>query len=600
MDKPAGCTLPLPISWEECRQRGWASLDILLVTGDAYIDHPSFGVALIGRLLESHGFHVAILSQPRFDSAEDFKKFPAPRLFCGITAGNLDSIVANYTGNGKVRDKDSYSPDGNPWRGNEKKRTERRRPDRASLIYTNLARSAFPDVPIVLGGIEASLRRFVHYDFKQEKLRSSFLTDAKADILVYGMGEKAVVEIAKQCTEMKSLSFISGTCQRFTDNELQAHFPELFLHSEIISSQKILVLPSWEKIQNHQPHFLEAELEIDLHSRAYSPRIILQRQQTHWVVQYPAPKPLSPAELDALYNLPYTRYPHPAQQRVPAFTMIKDSVTIVRGCSGNCSFCAITRHQGPAIVSRSKESISKECRTISQMDDFNGTISDLGGPTANLYGTHCAIGSCKKRDCLYPKLCPNLKIDEDMFLELLDNISAIKSVKKLFISSGLRMEILLRTPRLLRRILQSHTPGLLKIAPEHTDDDLLCLMHKEPHALLKKFIAECRKISKEIGKDIEFTPYVITAHPGSTLQHAEKLALDMQKLGLQIRKFQDFTPTPGTLSTAMYVTGLAPGAKQTLEVPRKQSDRLQQRRVLERCFHQKTAGIKKFKQKKNR
>ncbi len=595
MDKPAKNTLPLPISWEECRQRGWSSLDILLVTGDAYIDHPSFGVALIGRLLESHGYRVAILSQPLFDSAGDFKKFPPPKLFCGITAGNLDSIVANYSGNGKVRDKDSYSPDGNPWRGNEKKRTERRRPDRASLIYTSLARSAFPDVPIVLGGIEASLRRFVHYDFKQEKLRSSFLTDAKADILVYGMGEKAVLEIAKRCTEMKSLSFISGTCQRLTDNELQGLFPQ----SDIISSQKLLVLPSWEKIQTHQHHFLEAELEIDLHSRAYSSRIILQRQQTHWVVQHPAPRPLSPVELDALYNLPYTRYPHPTQQ-IPAFRMIKDSVTIVRGCSGNCSFCAITRHQGPAIISRTKESISKECRTISQMADFNGIISDLGGPTANLYGTHCAIGSCKKRDCLYPKLCPNLRIDEDMFLELLDDISTMNGVKKLFISSGLRMELLLHTPRLLRRILQSHTPGLLKIAPEHTDDELLCLMHKESHALLRKFIAECRKISKEIGKDIEFTPYVITAHPGSTLQHAEKLAQDMQKLGLQTRKFQDFTPTPGTLSTAMYVTGLAPGSKQPLHVPRKQSDRLQQRRVLERCFHRQTAGTKKSKLKKNR
>lgn len=600
MDKTSNCALPLPISWEECRQRGWSYLDILLVTGDAYIDHPSFGVALIGRLLESRGYRVAILSQPRFDSAEDFKTFPPPRLFCGITAGNLDSIVANYTGNGKVRDTDSYSPDGNPWRGNERIKTERRRPDRASLIYTSLARSAFRDVPIVLGGIEASLRRFVHYDFKQEKLRSSFITDAKADLLVYGMGEKAIVEIAKRCAEKRSLSFIAGTCQRFTDNELQEHFPALFPDLEIKSSQKFLVLPSWKKIQAQQHHFIEAEMEIDNHSRAYSSRIILQRQQTHWVVQHPAPKPLSPVELDALYNLPYTRYPHPPQQQIPAFRMIKDSVTIVRGCSGNCSFCAITRHQGPAIISRSKESISKECRDISKMADFSGTISDLGGPTANLYGTHCAIGSCKKHDCLYPKPCSNLKIDEDMFLELLDDISAIDGIKKLFISSGLRMELLLRTPRLLKRILEVHTPGLLKIAPEHTDDALLCLMHKEPHALLKKFVAECRKIGKEIGKNIEFTPYVITAHPGSTPEHAEKLAQDMQKLGLQIRKPQDFTPTPGTLSTAMYVTGLTPGSKQPLTIPRKQSDRLQQRRILERSLQRKTVGTKKIKLRKKR
>ena len=574
MDNQHGHTLPLPISWEECRLRGWSHLDILLVTGDAYIDHPSFGIALIGRLLESHGFQVAVLSQPRFDNALDFKQFPPPRLFCGITAGNLDSIVANYTGNGKVRDTDAYSPDGNPWRGDERIKTERRRPDRACLIYTSLARSVFGDVPIVLGGIEASLRRFVHYDFKQQKLRASFLTDAKADLLVYGMGEKAVIEIAKRCDQKRSLADIPGTCRRLTDKELPEQFAEHLTDGAIASSPNFLVLPSWEDIQSRPHLFLDAETEIDRHSRAYSCRILLQRQQSHWVVQHPAQKPLLPEELDALYSLPYTRKPHPATQQIPAFRMIKDSVTIVRGCSGNCSFCAITRHQGPAIVSRSKESIVKECRRISKMDDFSGTISDLGGPTANLYGTHCAIGSCKKHDCLFPKPCKNLKIDEDVFLELLDEVSGIDGVKKLFISSGLRMELLLRTPRLLKQILQKHTPGSLKIAPEHTDDELLKLMHKEPHTLLKQFVAECRKISKEIGKkNIEFTPYVITAHPGSTQQHAEKLVQDMQRLGLQVRKFQDFTPTPGTLSTAMYVTGLQPGSKQPLNVPSKQSDR---------------------------
>ena len=594
------CAPPLPISWEECRLRGWSHLDILLVTGDAYIDHPSFGVALIGRLLESHGFQVAILSQPRYDSAADFKKFPTPKLFCGITAGNLDSIVANYTGNGKVRDTDSYSPDGNPWRGKEQTKTARRRPDRASLIYTSLARSAFRDIPIILGGIEASLRRFVHYDFKQAKLRSSFLTDAKADLIVYGMAEKAIVEIAKRCAEKSSLANISGTCQRFTDKELQEHFPSLFLEQEIKSSQKFLVLPSWEKIQAKPHFFLEAELEIDKHSRAYSPRIILQRQQTHWVIQHPAAKSLSPTELDALYALPYTRRPHPADQEIPAYRMIKDSVTIVRGCSGNCSFCAITRHQGPTIISRSRESIRKECQHISQLADFTGTISDLGGPTANLYGTRCAIGSCKKHDCLFPTPCPNLEIDEELFLDLLDDVSAIDGIKKLFISSGLRMELLLRTPRLLKKILQEHTPGSLKIAPEHTDDELLCLMHKEPHKLLKQFVAECRKIGREIGKKIEFTPYVITAHPGSTPQHAKKLAQDMQDLGLQIRKFQDFTPTPGTLSTAMYVTGLQPGKKQPLSVPRKQSERQQQRRIVEGSVHRGSVTKKRFASKKKK
>ncbi len=604
MDLSANCTPPLPVSWKECRQRGWTHLDILLVTGDAYIDHPSFGVALIGRLLESNGFQVAILAQPRFDSAQDFRQFPSPRLFCGITAGNLDSIVANYTGNGKVRDTDAYSPDGNPWRGNTQSKTERRRPDRASLVYTSLARSAFQDTPIILGGIEASLRRFVHYDFKQAKLRSSFLTDAKADLIVYGMAEKAIVEIARRCTRKSSLSSIVGTCQRFTDKELLAHFAEDFSEpftpEGIKSSQKFLVLPSWEKLAKQPHHFLEAEIEIDKHSRAASPRIILQRQQTHWVVQHPAPKALSSKELDALYALPFTRRPYPVKQQIPAYRMIKDSVTIVRGCAGNCSFCAITRHQGPAIISRSRESIGKECRKISQMSDFTGTISDLGGPTANLFGTRCAIGSCKKRDCLYPKPCANLEIDEQLFLDLLDDISAIDTIKRVFISSGLRMELLLRTPRLLRRILQSHTPGSMKIAPEHTDDDLLCLMHKEPHSLLKRFISECRKIGKDFGKNtLEFTPYIITAHPGSTTKHAEKLVRDMKKLGLQIRKSQDFTPTPGTLSTAMYVTGLHPESKQPLVVSRNQSDRLQQRRILEKS-HFRKPGMAKKKMRKRR
>ncbi len=569
---------PLPVSWQECRQKGWSHLDILLVTGDAYIDHPSFGVALIGRLLESHGFRVAILSQPRFDSAEDFRQFPAPRLFCGITAGNLDSIVANYSGNGKVRNSDAYSPDGNPWRGDNRIKTERRRPDRASLLYTSLARSAFRDTPIVLGGIEASLRRFVHYDFKQNKLRSSFLTDAKADLLIYGMAEKAVVEFARQCAEKKGLTAIAGTCRRLTDRELQEMYPDL----ERKNSKEMLVLPSWEAIHSQQRLFLDAEIEIDRHSRAYSPRTILQRQQTHWLVQQPAAKPLSQLELDHLYSLPFTRHPHPSGQQIPAFKMIRDSVTIVRGCAGNCSFCAITRHQGPTIISRSKESINRECEKISKMDDFTGTISDLGGPTANLYGTRCAIGSCKKHDCLYPKLCPNLLIDEDLFLDLLDEVANIDGVRNLFISSGLRMELLLRTPRLLKKILKEHTPGSLKIAPEHTNDELLCLMHKEPHALLKKFTRKCREIGKELGRrKIEISPYIITAHPGSTAAHTEQLVKDLQELGLQIRQFQDFTPTPGTLSTAMYVTGLRPDTRKPLSVPRKQSEKMEQRRAVE-------------------
>ncbi|MBU1567195.1 MAG: YgiQ family radical SAM protein [Proteobacteria bacterium] len=587
---------PLPISWAECAARGWTELDVLLVTGDAYVDHPSYGVALIGRLLLSHGYRVAILAQPHFDTSADFSAFPVPLLFCGITAGNLDSIVANYSGNGKVRDTDAYSPGGNPWRGEVQSKTERRRPDRACLLYASLARSVFRGIPIVLGGIEASLRRFVHYDYKQEGLRSSFLTDAKADIIVYGMGEKAVLEIAEKCRLKAPISHIAGTCQRLTDRELASFIPDF----EAKSCKKILLLPSWEDIGVKQERFLEAEIELDQHARGCSPRIILQRQQSHWVVQHPAPPPLTPEELDALYNLPFTRRPHPISQEIPAYRMIRDSVTIVRGCSGNCSFCAITRHQGPAIISRGEKSILSECHRIAGMKDFGGTISDLGGPTANLYGTSCAIGSCKKRDCLFPKLCPNLKINEESFLSLLKEVSGIERVKHLFISSGLRMELLLLTPRLLETILRSHTPGALKIAPEHSDDALLFLMHKEPHDLLQNFVRKCREIGKKLGKKIELTPYIITSHPGSTPELVERLVKDLQRLGLKARKFQDFTPTPGTLSTAMYVTGLRPDTKQAITVPRCHSDRQKERRILEGNFHRKVGDRKEFQLKKKK
>ncbi|MFH0781467.1 MAG: YgiQ family radical SAM protein [Pseudomonadota bacterium] len=582
MNPNTGNFFPLPTSWPECTARGWTDIDILLVTGDGYVDHPSYGVALVGRLLLSHGYRVAILAQPRFDTAADFASFPMPLLFCGITAGNLDSIVANYSGNGKVRDSDAYSPGGNPWRGGSKSKTERRRPDRACLIYTSLARSVFQGIPFVLGGVEASLRRFVHYDYKQEGLRSSFLTDAKADLLVYGMGEKAILEIAAGCQSKAQLTQIAGTCQRLTDRELSIFFPDFTGKN----SNKFLVLSSWDEINVKKDRFLDTEIELDRHARSCSPRIILQRQQTHWVVQHPAATPLTPAELDTLYSLPFTRRPHPLDQEIPAYRMIRDSVTIVRGCSGNCSFCAITRHQGPAIISRSKQSILAECLHIAQMEDFGGTITDLGGPTANLYGTSCAIGSCKKRDCLYPKLCPNLRIDEELFLSLLKEVSRLEGVKHLFISSGLRMELLLRTPRLLETILRSHTPGALKIAPEHSDTTLLSLMHKEPHSLLQNFIKKCREIRKKIGKKIELTPYIIISHPGSTPQLVERLVQDLLKLDLKAKKFQDFTPTPGTLSTAMYVTGLRPDTKQAITVSRCHRDRQKERRILEGYFHE--------------
>ncbi|SHO46137.1 YgiQ family radical SAM protein [Desulfopila aestuarii] len=573
--------LPLPVSWAECRSRGWDFLDILLVTGDAYIDHPSFGVALIGRLLEHHGYRVAILAQPRYDSSRDFLDFPAPRLFCGITGGNLDSIVANYTGNGKVRETDAYSPKGNPWRSSDHNKNNRYRPDRASLIYANLARSAFKDTPIILGGVEASLRRFVHYDYKQNKLRASLLADAKADLLIYGMAEQAVLSTAEKCKNGEPLNAIPGTCERLTDSQLQERYPHYCAED---SNQDFLILPSFADIHSNKELFLKAELAIDIHSRATSNKVILQRQQHHWVVQHQASPTLTIEALDSLYEFPYTRKPHPSTPDVPAYAMIKDSVTIVRGCSGNCSFCAITRHQGAAIQSRSNDSILRECTLLARQDDFQGTISDLGGPTANLFATSCAIGTCAKKDCLYPTLCKHLRIDEQRFINLLKNVSAIDSVRHVFISSGLRMELLLNTPSLLEKIITHHTPGAMKIAPEHTSDEVLTLMHKESHSLLKRFVEKCRKISSgKRGKTLQLVPYVISAHPGCTERHAKQLAEDMAALKLRISKFQDFTPTPGTISTAMYVAGQDRDGKKIF-VPRNNEERMRQRRIIEERF----------------
>ncbi len=573
-----GSRQPLPASGEECRKRGWDQVDIVLVSGDAYIDHPSFGIALIGRLLESHGYRVAILAQPRYDRLDDFLQFGRPRLFFGISAGNLDSIVANYSGNGKVRTEDAYSAGGNPWRSSERSRTNRYRPDRASLIYANLARAAFKEVAIILGGVEASLRRFVHYDYQQGKLRGSLLADAKADLLIYGMGERAVVEAAARLAAGLGLEAINGSCERLTEAQMQLRFPDL----PPAGSDSCSILPSWQAIEVDQRLFMAAERLVDVHARGYLPTQLLQRQQSSWLLQHPVAAPLTTAELDQVYELPYSRKPHPTNPDIPAYRMICHSLTIVRGCSGNCSFCAITRHQGPIISSRSPASILREVRIVSAMDNFTGTISDLGGPTANLYQTSCKVGSCRKHDCLYPQLCPNLQVDEEAFVKLLHDILKIEKVKHVFISSGLRMELLLKTPRLLAEIIAKHTPGAMKIAPEHTEDAVLSLMHKESHQQLIDFVSHCRAVAAELGKKIIFTPYMISAHPGCTAEHTEALLKKLGTLDLQVKQFQDFTPTPGTLSTAMFVTGLHRDTDEPIQVARKKLERKEQRGLLER------------------
>ena len=561
----------LPASMAEMTARGWKYVDVVLVTGDAYVDHPSFGVALIGRLLEANGYRVAVLSQPRHHAPDDFRRFGEPRLFFGITAGNLDSIVANYSGNAKVRDRDDYSPGGNPYFGEQAEKKLRRRPDRATILYSNLAHAAYPAVPVVLGGLEASLRRFVHYDYQQQRLRGSVLTDAKAELLIYGMGERAVLEVAARLAKGWDLAGIPGTCERLSEKEMEGRG---------FSAQ--VLLPSWAEIQAELPLFLEAELSMDRLARAYDPTPLLQYQQAAWVVQHQPAVPLNTAELDALYSLSFTRRSHPACGDVPACRMIQNSITIVRGCCGNCSFCAISRHQGPKIVSRGRESIVQEVQRLAGQKDFSGTISDLGGPTANLYGTGCnSPHPCARHDCLYPMVCKFFKIDEQAMLGLLEAVADCAGVKHLFVSSGLRMELLLKTPRLLRKLLLQHTPGAMKIAPEHTEDKVLGLMHKPGVAVLEEFLTLCREIGKKAEKIVHFTPYLIASHPGCALSDMEKMAARLTALGLAVRQFQDFTPTPGTISTAMYVTELDREKRARLFVAKKDSERRAQRQAMD-------------------
>ena len=569
--------VPLPITKEECRDRGWDEVDVILVTGDAYIDHPSFGVALIGRLLESMGLRVAILPQPRHDGPEDFRRFGRPRLFFGITAGNLDSICSNYTGNARVRKRDVYSPDGNPYfPGGSGRRISRRRPDRATIRYAQLAREAFKETTIVLGGIEASLRRFVHYDYKTETFRSSVLTDSKADILVYGMGERAVLEIASRLSLGKGLSSIKGTCIPVGRGYMQ----------EVMKGDSPILLPSFEKIVSHNEAYLHAERLIEKEARAGGKRKIVQEQKGGvWVLQEPPQPPLDSEELDGLYELPFTREVHPLLGAVPAHRMVRSSITIVRGCPGNCSFCAISRHQGATVMWRSPGSVIREVERVASAEGFDGVITDLGGPTANLYGAKCILSNkCKKRDCLYPLPCKHLSLDEALFLELLEGVKKIRGVRHAFVSSGLRMELLLKTPRLLERLIREHMPGRIKIAPEHTEDHVLRLMHKPGLRVLEDFLSFTRSLFKGTHVHPRFSAYLISAHPGCTIEDMKRACRKLRSLGLSRVEVQDFTPTPGTLSTAMYVTGLDRYDEQPIHVPRGRKERRLQRRIIEECL----------------
>jgi len=528
--------------------------DVVLVTGDAYVDHPAFGAAMIGRYLESLGYRVAILAQPEWKSADAFKSLGKPRLFFGVTAGNLDSMVANYTPDRRRRETDDYSPGGAPGL----------RPDLASLVYAQRCREAFPDVPVVLGGIEASLRRFSHYDFVQQKVRGSLLADAKADFLVFGMGERAVAELA------------AGFARKAPVEELQRIRGVAYLTSAE-PPEGTLRFPSAEAVASDFDAF--HAFSRDLHRALAEPDVpaMAEPHGTRWVVANPPALPLSPQELDALYRLPFARaYPEAYEEMggVPALAPVKFSLVTHRGCYGGCTFCALTAHQGRAVRSRTPAGLAEEAKTLAARDDFTGTLQDVGGPTANMYGTFCKKAGpgrlgCARQSCLFPEVCSHLETSGAPYLEVLRAVRKVTGVKHVFVASGLRHDLLNLPPqrRLFRELMLHHVGGRMKVAPEHVARRPLRLMAKPPLRVWREFNVLFESLKRESEKELFLVPYLIVGHPGTTLEDAFDLARFARDLGHFVEQVQQFTPTPMTPATAMYWTRRDPLTGEAVFVP---------------------------------
>jgi uncharacterized radical SAM protein YgiQ len=601
----------LPTTRDEMDELGWESCDVVLVTGDAYIDHPSFGMALIGRLLEAHGFRVGILDQPPWQpdrrSAEAFRALGRPNVMWGVTAGNMDSMVNRYTSDRRIRRDDAYSPDG----------AAGQRPDRAVLVYAQRCREAFADVPLVIGGIEASLRRIGHYDYWSDKVRRSVLIDAGADLLVYGNAERAIVEIAHRLaagTPIGEIRDVRGTAfvglrPGFTELDSTAvdvpgrvePLPDPYAMSEeraaapcntggeperlvqlrprkVDRSLQVIRMPSFEQVAADPVLYAHASRILHLESNPGNARALVQRHTTRsgvdsgagaphvrdvWI--NPPPIPLTTAEMDALYELPFARVPHPRHQaaNIPAYEMIKFSVTILRGCFGGCSFCSITEHEGRVIQSRSQASILAEIERIrDQTPGFHGIISDLGGPTANMYRMACTSreveAACRKPSCVFPDICDNLGTDHGPLVALYRKARAIPGIKRVFVASGVRYDLAVRSPEWIRELAQHHTGGYLKIAPEHTEDGPLAHMMKPGIGAYDRFKELFDRYTREAGKEQYLIPYFIAAHPGTTDEDMLSLALWLKRNGFRPDQVQAFLPSPMASATAMYHTGYSP------------------------------------------
>ena len=559
----------LPVSREDMLARDWYYYDFLVVTGDAYIDHPSFGAAIIARVLEADGYRVAILAQPDWNSADAFAAMGRPRFGVFVGAGNLDSMVARYTSAKKTRSEDLYSPG---------KRTDCR-PDRASIVYCTRAREAFPGLPVILGGLEASLRRFAHYDYWDDKVRRSILPDSKADLLVYGMGESATREIAKRLRSggaVSDITDIRGTA--FLTNDAA------------VCAFESIEVAAFEQVRDDKRVYAEAAMiQYDEHD-AVSGKAVLQKHAERYLIVNPPAPPLDTAEFDRVYELPYTRDVHPMYDSlggVAAIEEVRFSVVHNRGCFGACNFCALAFHQGRTVTARSHESLVREVTALTKRADFKGYIHDVGGPTANFRRPSCEKqlkhGMCRDRRCLAPYPCTNLDADHTDYLKLLRRLAAIDGVKKVFVRSGIRFDYLMcdKNGEFFTELIKNHISGQLKVAPEHCIDSVLSYMGKPPNASYNRFAEKYARLNERYDKAQFLVPYLISSHPGSTVNDAIALAEYLHKTGRQPEQVQDFYPTPGTLSTCMYHTGLDPRTLDPVYVPRTVQEKAVQRALLQ-------------------
>lgn len=562
----------LPTTKKEVEARGWDYLDVIIFSGDAYVDHPSFGAAVIGRVLEAEGLRVAIVPQPDWrGDFRDFRKLGRPRLFFGVSPGAMDSMINHYTANKRLRSNDAYTPDSRPGM----------RPDYPSIVYTRILKELYPDVPVVLGGIEASMRRLTHYDYWQDRLRPGILTDSPADLLIYGMGEKPIRELVHRLLageDFRTLHDIPQTVYLADEVTPEENDLTLFAHEECLHDKM-------KQAKNFR-HIEEESNRLHAHR-------ILQRCGGQTIVVNPPYPPMTEQEIDASFDLPYTRLPHPKYKGkvIPAYEMIKFSVNIHRGCFGGCSFCTISAHQGKFICSRSKESILKEVKKITEMPDFKGYLSDLGGPSANMYAMKgknpdiCA--RCKKPSCIWPDICKNLNADHTPLLDLYKEVDRMPGIKKSFIGSGVRYDLLLHryeeeklnraAGQYTEELIARHVSGRLKVAPEHTQDRVLRLMRKPSFKLFEQFKRLFERINRQHALNQQLIPYFISSHPGCQITDMAELAVITKNLHFQLEQVQDFTPTPMTLSTEMYYTGIHPYTLEKVETAHTKEQKLDQR-----------------------